>query len=153
MSKNLQVGDFVSEHTAIVPDDVDRDRVRFIKGDPLDLPKNVRRAFDAVMLINSLCRMEDPRKVLLDLHRLVRVGGVLVLATPFDCDEMYTARSKWLENHSSKQVNTILAKKDVSDLLEKDFSLLKEQDLPYLIRRHARRYILGISYVTVWVRK
>ena len=41
----------------------------------------------------------------------------------------------------------------MSEVLSKDFELVAKEDMPFLIREHARKYQWGCSNAMVWRRK
>ncbi|KAF8296747.1 putative methyltransferase domain containing protein [Trypanosoma cruzi] len=104
--------------------------------------------FDGVLVSNILCRVSDPRKLLDTLPRLLRKGGILVLASPYSWSDGITPKSKWIgglpDGPRSEDV--------VKEILMKNFELLNETDEAFLIRDHVRRYQLGFSHCTVWRR-
>jgi SAM-dependent methyltransferase len=52
--------------------------------------------YDCVILSNLLCRLPDPFACLEALPQLVKVGGVVVMVTPYSWLEEYTPRDKWM---------------------------------------------------------
>src|SRR5690606_13267319 len=109
---------------------------------PLDL-----NAFDAVLLSNLLCRLPDPAACLrqfVDDEQLLLAGGVLVLVSPDSWMEQYTPQDHFLDG-----VDNQAALAGIAALLD-GFELLHEEDLPFMIREHRRKYEYVVSQVSVW---
>ncbi len=121
----------------------DREAVNFEQGDACSLPLHLKN-YDAVLLANTLCRLPDPVACLERMqgaNALVKKGGVLVMTTPFSWLEEYTQKSRWLNGID-----------DVKKILS-EFELIHEEELPFLIRDHARRFEYIITLASVWRRK
>lgn len=121
---------------------IDRSRIRFEQGDACALPLYLKD-FDAVVMSNVLCRLPDPRACLERMqgkNALVKQGGVLVMTTPFSWLEEYTPREKWLNGLD-----------DVAAVLN-EFELLHQEEVPFLIRDHRRRFEYVITLASVWRR-
>jgi hypothetical protein len=94
--------------------------------------------------------MTDPIKLLERLPSLLASGGQLVLTTPLTWLEDYTPRSNWLENATLESGGALeLLKAALAD----NFRLLQWQDMPFLIREHARKFQWGVALATMWVRQ
>lgn len=121
---------------------IDRARVRFEHGDACALPPHIH-GFDAVLLANVLCRLPDPAACLKRMQgrdALVQKGGVLVMTTPFTWLEEYTPKDRWLKGVD-----------DIQRLLP-GFELLHQEEVPFLIREHRRKFEYIIALATVWRR-
>jgi len=68
----------------------------------------------------------------------------LLLATPFTWLEEYTPRDNWIGSGDSKE--------KLQEKLSPWFQLEYEEDLPFLIREHRRKYQYSISWGTRWRR-
>jgi putative 4-mercaptohistidine N1-methyltranferase len=129
--------------TARVDADIDRSRVRFEQGDACALPLHLK-SFDAVLMANVLCRLPEPAACLERMqgaNALVAPGGVLVMTTPFSWLEQYTPASRWLKGVE-----------DVARILT-DFELVHQEELPFMIREHRRKFEYIITLASVWKRK
>jgi len=129
--------------TAKVDKAIDRKRVRFEQGDACALPLHIKE-FDAVLMANVLCRLPDPVACLermQGVNALVKRGGVLVMTTPFSWLEEYTPKSRWLDGIGG-----------VKQLLT-EYDLIHQEELPFLIREHRRRFEYIITLASVWRRK
>jgi putative 4-mercaptohistidine N1-methyltranferase len=130
--------------TACVPEGIDRTRVRFAVGDAMNLHPDLG-SFDIVLAANLICRLPDPLRFIERLPGLVKPGGQLLLATPFTWSEDYTPVAKWLGRERP-------CIDHLADLLAPAFQLEMKNDLPFIIREHARKFQYGISLGTRWRR-
>ncbi len=129
--------------TAKVDPAINRSRVRFEQGDACALPLHLKE-FDAVLMANVLCRLPDPAACLERMqsaNALVKRGGVLVMTTPFSWLEEYTPKSRWLDGVDG--VKKILT----------EYDLIHQEELPFLIREHRRRFEYIITLASVWRRR
>ncbi|NEN94323.1 MAG: 5-histidylcysteine sulfoxide synthase [Moorea sp. SIO3I7] len=143
-------GENTSEAEVCLPENLDRSRVTFRRADACALPPELV-GFDVVLGANLICRLPSPRAFLSRLcgaRGLVRSGGLLVLATPFTWDERFTPRDAWLGGHDGKASFATLQAE-----LNRDFELLETQDMPFLIREHARKFQYVITLVSLWKRR
>jgi len=129
--------------TAKVGSEIDRSKIQFEQGDACSLPAHLKN-FDAVLMANVLCRLPDPDACLERMQgedALVKKGGVLVMTTPFSWLEDYTPKSKWIDGIDGiKKVLT-------------EFELIHQEELPFLIREHSRRFEYIITLASVWQKK
>lgn len=130
---------------------IDRGRVSFLQGDAcrLDaagLPEGVAQ-FDAVLMSNLLCRLQDPQACLRQFvgpDGLVGSGGILVIASPNTWMADYTKPQRFLDGADSAA--TLAA---IGNILQ-GFELVHEEDCPFMIREHRRKYEYIVSQVSVW---
>lgn len=128
---------------ACVAPEIDLSRLHFEQGDACALPLHLR-GFDAVLMANVLCRLPDPVACLERMqgaNALVKPGGVLVMTTPFSWLEQYTKRERWLDGIPA--VARVLT----------EFELVAQEELPFLIREHQRKFEYIITLASVWRRK
>jgi hypothetical protein len=69
--------------------------------------------------------------------------------SPYSWLEEYTEKSKWLGGVAGGGQS--FAK--VEELLQEDFELVHKEEMPFLIREHARKFQWGCSDGTVWRRR
>lgn len=124
---------------------IDRDRVSFELGDAQNIRPDIG-SFDAVLACNLICRLPEPMRLLRRLPDLIKPGGQLFLTTPFTWMEEYTPSKNWLGGQGR---DAFLGLKDA---LGQNFRLLKEWDMPFLIREHARKYQYSIAQASRWLR-
>ena len=128
---------------ASVDPSIDRLRVQFEVGDASELPL-ILGNFDAIVLANVVCRLSNPAGCLermQGINGLVKPGGILVITTPFSWLSQYTPPANWL--------NTI---NDIAAILS-DFELIHQENLPFVIREHRRKFEYIITLATVWKRR
>ena len=84
----------------------------------------------------------------------------MALVSPYSWLEEYTAREHWLvaidapSAHSSEVLDSKLTRAAVSAALQQPqgFSLEGEQQMPFLIREHERKYQWGVSECLIFRR-
>ena len=141
--RRRESGDDHTPLVARVDADIDRTRLRFEQGDACALPLHLKD-FDAVLMGNLLCRLPDPEALLSRLsgpNALVKQGGVVVMATPFSWFEQYTRKERWI-----KDLDALAA-------LLPDFELLHEEEVPFMIREHRRKFEYIVTQASVWKRR
>jgi 5-histidylcysteine sulfoxide synthase/putative 4-mercaptohistidine N1-methyltranferase len=128
---------------ARVDAEIDSSRLHFEQGDACALSPTIE-GFDAVLLSNVLCRLPDPAACLRRMqgnHALVRPGGILVMMTPLSWLEDYTPKSKWLNGLA-----------DIEKILS-EFDLVHQEELPFMLREHQRKFEYIITQASVWRRR
>jgi putative 4-mercaptohistidine N1-methyltranferase len=149
--KSFEEGELTQARRAVVPPDIDRCRVKFETGDAMRLRPDLGE-FDVVFMANLLDRLEEPLRCLERLPGLVRPGGQLIVASPYTWLAGYTPRKNWLGGFArgGRSVKTF---DSLRRILSPHFKLLRRQDVPFLLREHARKYQLGLSEASSWVRR
>jgi putative 4-mercaptohistidine N1-methyltranferase len=132
----------VTRLEARAPSEIDFSKLRFQQGDAMDLPRNLG-VFDRVHAANLLCRLREPQRLLERLPSLLKPGGELVIATPCTWLEEFTPSENWPDVGTFEWLKTSLAPA---------FSLVGQQDEPFLIRETARKFQWTTSLVTIWRR-
>ena len=72
----------------------------------------------------------------------------MVLVSPYSWLPGWTAREQW---YGGKKDGPRAAA-EISAVLSKDFVLVAEDNVPFLIREHARKFQYGVSHATLWRR-
>jgi hypothetical protein len=101
-----------------------------------------------VLASNLLCRLPNPRKFLKDIPQFIAPNGFLVLVSPYSWLEEYTPKSEWIgaqDDQTSHDVFHAYMAENVPSLKK-----VKEEEMPFLIREHERKYQYGVSSCTVW---
>lgn len=142
-----QVGDIYTQVTAQVPVDIDRGRVAFETGDAHELRSDLG-AFEVVLAANLLCRMRDPRQLLRRLPDLVEPGGQLVITSPQTWLTEFTPLENWLGATAKTGDPLDILRAELED----SFTLKKMQDMPFLLREHARKFQWCVAQATIWQR-
>ena len=141
-----------SSHRATVDPCIDRTRCSFEVGDACCLRDDIGE-FDAVVMLNLLCRLPTPQALLDRLPSLVAPGGIALFTSPCSWLEQFTEPSKWLGGYKDDQEKEVRAKDTMTAALAKDFDLLHESSMPLLIREHYRKYQLIMPHVAIYRRK
>jgi len=149
--QSVEEGALTRPRRAVVPGEIDRRRVRFERGDALNLPSALG-LFDVVLLANLIDRLRNPRKCLAQMRQLLRPGGQLVLVSPYSWQVDYTPRRCWLGGfrRHGRPVKTF---DTLREILSPHFRLVRRRDLPFLIREHARKFQLGLAEASLWLRR
>ncbi len=109
--------------------------------------------FNLVLASNLICRLTEPMKFLNRLKFLVKKNGYAILSTPFTWGSQYTPEENWLggyEDRNGMQINGIDGLKHA---LNDSFELIKEINLPMVIRETRRKFQFTVCLVTIWQRK
>ena len=149
--QRLETGSYQTQLTASVAPDIDRSRVRFMEGDACKLSASGLQKdsgpFDAVLLGNLLCRLPDPAACLRQFvgnDDYLGKDGILVIASPNTWMSQYTPVERFLDGENS---DATLAR--IAGVLE-GFELVHEEDFPFMIREHRRKYEYIVSQISVW---
>lgn len=140
--------------TASVDDSIDRERLTFLQGDAANLDAltlfDSTEPFDAILLSNLLCRLSHPEDCLrqfVESDKYLSSGGILVITSPNTWMAQYTHPDNYLDGEDSDA--TLAA---IGSLLP-GFELLHQEDVPFMIREHRRKYEYIISQGSVWRKK
>lgn len=144
-------GELTREAVAQIDPAIDRERVRFEQGDAMFLRPDVGE-FQVILMANLIDRLMDPAKCLASLPRLVSPGGYVILTSPYTWLAEYTAREHWLggKRVDDREQTTTEA---LTAVLGDRFELVDRQDLPFLIREHARKFQWSVAEGTLWRRR
>ena len=138
----LEEGKTTKLSSARVSSQIDRDRLRFIAGDALRIPKKLG-TFDLVLAANLIDRLPEPARFLKKvLPQLVRPGGILLLTSPYTWSSDFTPETRWL--HDSFPT--------IQRSLRPHFRLIHRQNLPFLLREHRRKFQYTFADATLWRR-
>jgi len=145
-----ETGRHRSQLTARVAEDIDTSRLQFIQGDAMHLAATVvpeEGPFDAILLSNLLCRLSDPASCLRQFvgdSPYLDTGGILVIASPNTWMNQFTAADNFLDGKNSEETLAALGRQLPG------FELIHDEDLPFMIREHRRKYEYIVSQVSVW---
>ena len=145
-----QEGDLGEERRIALDPAIDRQRLRFERADAQDPPARWG-VFDAVLAANLVDRLQDPSACLARLPGLVAPGGLLVLTTPYTWLAEYTPRERWLGG-LERDGRPVRGIDGLRAGLAGAFELVREVDLPFVIREHARKFQWSMAHATVWRR-
>jgi putative 4-mercaptohistidine N1-methyltranferase len=147
-------GELGADLSAIIDPAIDRSRVNFRQADATSLPADWLE-FDAVLMANLLCRLPSPKSLLGRLggpRGLVKVGGLVALFSPYTWLEQFTPRGAWLGGlvRDGKPVKSADALREF--LTHEGFELRREEEVPLVIREHARKYQYIVTHGMLWQR-
>lgn len=132
-------------------------KVNFFVGDACkieELPpvREESAGYDGIIMSNLLCRLPDPVACLDGLSNIVNHEGVVVMVTPFSWLTEFTPRGKWLGGFLDPVTNEAIRSKDeLQSIMEGNgFSKIHEEEMPLVIREHARKYQYIVSEATGW---
>lgn len=131
------------------PDDPASADITFDVGDAVDLAERLPPA-DIVLAANLLCRLPTPRRFLNAMSRLVKPGGQLLLVTPFTWLDSFTPRREWPRDAEGHAISGAAW---IEGILARDFMLEHSEDMPFLIREHARKFQWTVSFGARWRRR
>ena len=113
-------------------------------------------AVDWPILANLLCRLPSPSACLRSLsgpRGLVRPGGLAVIVSPYTWMDEHTPREVWLGGYAKADGTEVRARETLITMLDNDFELMGEEDMPMLIREHERKYQYVVSHAMVFRRR
>ena len=144
-------GDLTTPAVAVVPPEIDRQRVSFEQGDAHEIRETLGQ-FDVVLMANLIDRLREPRRALRRITKLVKPGGQLIIISPYTWLPEYTPKESWLGGfgRDGKPIKTLDTLKAI---LLPNFQLCLHKDLPFLIREHARKFQWCVAEASVWARR
>ena len=149
--RRKETGKFSTELIAKIDQNIERSRVDFYQGDASNLDGTAaikdNGPFDAILLSNLLCRLSQP-EICLEQFTIsedyIKDEGILVIASPNTWLTDYTLERDFLDGRTNDDTLSKLAK------LLPNFKLVFDEELPFMIREHRRKYEFIISQVSVW---
>ena len=141
--ERLEEGTQTTTLSAHVPANLPRENVRFEQGDAMNLREDLG-TFAVVHAANLLCRLREPQKLIDRLPSLVAKGGQLLLTTPCTWLADFTPPENWPQGSTRDWLKEKLAP---------HFELAHEQDMPFVIREHARKYQWSVAWGSRWIRR
>ena len=134
---------------------IDRGRAAFRQADACSLPAELAD-FDAVLLANLLCRLPSPKALLGRLggpRGLVKVGGLVALFSPYSWLEQFTPREAWLGGFEADGEPVKSADALKAFMCAEGFVLRREEEVPLVIREHARKFQFIVTHGMLWQRE
>ena len=136
---------------ASIDERIDRERIGFVQGDAANLAGapmvQNNEQYDAILLSNLMCRLSAPAQCLqqfTESDRYLKSGGILVISSPNTWMAQYTDPANFLDGADSAETLAALGE------CLPGFELLHEEDLPFMIREHRRKYEYIVAQVSVW---
>jgi putative 4-mercaptohistidine N1-methyltranferase len=150
----IEEGELISDHEVLLSDfglEATAHRVTFCQGNAERLDIHCH-CHDLVLVANLIDRLSKPGKFLSEIHKLLVVGGLLVISSPYNWLDHFTPRQQWLGGRF--RVGTpITSLVGLKKKLAKHFDAVSEpQDVEFVIRKTARTFQHNISQVTLWRR-
>lgn len=150
----IEEGDLISDHEVLLADfglEAAAPRVTFYQGNAERLDLHCYN-HDLVLAANLIDRLSKPGKFLSEVHKLLAVGGLLVIASPYNWMDHFTPRQQWLGGRFRVGA-PFTSLKGLSKKLTKHFDAVCEpRDVEFVIRMTARTFQHNISQVTFWRR-
>lgn len=143
---------FESRRAVIAPEWASR--VEFRQADACSLPSEYLD-FDAVLIANVLCRLSSPSACLGRMageRGIVRIGGLLVIVSPYSWSEEFTPRDVWLGGYVDEHGHEQFSENGLKHMLLPHFELLEQCELPLVIREHYRKYQYIVAQAMIWRR-
>jgi putative 4-mercaptohistidine N1-methyltranferase len=126
-------------------------KVSFHQGDACNLDTRFSD-YDLVLAANLIDRLYRPRLFLDSIHRRIRAGGLLVLASPYTWMEEHTPKEEWVGGFlkNGKAFTTL---DGLKNHLGNHFRLIDSpRKVPFVIRETQHKCQHTLSEVTVWER-
>jgi 5-histidylcysteine sulfoxide synthase/putative 4-mercaptohistidine N1-methyltranferase len=147
--ERVEEGSVTTQLTARVPDFHNLEkRVSFLQGDACDskLPARCGAPFDVVLAANLVDRVNKPKDLVCVLSKLVSVGGIVVLTSPFTWMEKFSATEDWLGGKPGMTGGAGIAE----EMAKYGLALVREEDMPFVIREHSRKFQFSFSHAMVF---
>ncbi|MCK5913923.1 MAG: putative 4-mercaptohistidine N1-methyltransferase [Desulfuromusa sp.] len=147
-------GDIISDHEVFLADlnlAETASKITFTQGNARYL-EECFCDYDLVLASNLIDRCPEPRKFLAGVHQRLVIGGLLVIASPYNWLEHYTPHKQWLGGRF-RAGTPLTSLEGLKKKLSKHFTMIdKPQDVEFVIRETARTFHHNISQVTTWCR-
>lgn len=124
------------------------DKIDFIQGDACNLKARFTD-YDLIFCGNLIDRLYDPSLFLNHIHERLTAGGYLVLTSPYTWLEQYTPKEQWLGGTKVNGEN-VTTLDGLSAALSPHFTLVVQQDIPFVIRETRRKFQHTLAEMTVW---
>ena len=126
-------------------------KVAFYQGDACNL-KPQFSGYDLVLAVNLIDRLYNPASFLETVHERLKLGGKLVLASPYTWLEEHTPRAQWVGGFK-KDGENYTTLDGLQDLLGKHFRQVGEpQKVEFVIRETRHKFQHSYSEASVWER-
>ena len=140
----LEEGKRSRRSLAQAPGKILRQRVSFLSGDALRLPKGLG-TFDLLLAANLIDRLPHPKRFLSQiLPSLINSGGKVLLTSPYTWTTEYTPASRWLGSPSIDSFSAL------QKILRPSFRLIDRTNLPFLLRETRRKFQYTFADATIW---
>lgn len=147
----VEEGNLTNPARAVVPPEINRQRVTFEVGDAQNLRGDLGK-FEVVLLANLIDRLREPLRCLRQMPGLLKSGGQLIVTSPYTWLEEFTRCENWLGGFE-RDGALVATRETLHSILSPDFESRGAKNLPFLIREHARKYQWSIAEATLWVKR
>lgn len=145
--------DLYFEETLTLDADIDRSKVTFAQlSFDTAWSTAFKEPFDCVIAVHALQRMASPETFLTSMVDLVAPHGICVIGCSCDWSEEATPRSQWLGGYVAKDGNPVKTVDTIKTLMSQYFSLVHEEDVPFVTRETSRKLTMSLMHLTVWKR-
>lgn len=127
-------------------------KVSFWQGDACNLKPNFK-SYDLIMATNLIDRLYNPRLFLDTIDERLRVGGVLVITSPYTWQESSTKKEYWLGGYYDESGDEVKTLESLKRILQDKFYLVHVEDVEFVIKETQRKYQHTISELSVWKKK
>ena len=150
----IEEGDLITDHEVFLADldlAATAPNVTFSQGNAEHLDAQYN-CYDLVLAANLIDRLPEPGKFLAGIHQMLVVGGLLMIASPYNWLEHFTPRHQWLGGRFRFGAR-LTSLEGVRKKLTKHFAAVGEpQNVEFVIRKTARTFQHNLSQVTFWRR-
>jgi putative 4-mercaptohistidine N1-methyltranferase len=147
LKREGNLGDIVTNR---LPAGVNPERIGFSQGDAEALPESIGR-FDVIVFANVLDRLPHPKRALEKLADITNPGAQIVICSPYTWWDDFTDPEERLGGFI-RDGKEVTSHDSIVDALEKNFTLDKNCDVPFVIREHERKYHFSVAQTSVWTR-
>eukprot|EP00240_Pyramimonas_obovata_P003370 CAMPEP_0118958176 /NCGR_PEP_ID=MMETSP1169-20130426/62490_1 /TAXON_ID=36882 /ORGANISM="Pyramimonas obovata, Strain CCMP722" /LENGTH=849 /DNA_ID=CAMNT_0006906289 /DNA_START=50 /DNA_END=2599 /DNA_ORIENTATION=+ len=147
-------GELTTTIKAVVDPTVDRAKVSFKQMDAMCLSPALGE-FDLVVVSNLLEALISPGSCLGRLagrQGVVKVGGLVLVASTYDWDARLTPQDLWLGGRRDAAGEQLRSREGLAKAMGKCFELTHEENMPQVCRINARKYEVVVTNVTIWRR-
>jgi 5-histidylcysteine sulfoxide synthase/putative 4-mercaptohistidine N1-methyltranferase len=123
-------------------------KIHFSQGDISNL-KNIFAGYDVIVAQNVLEQSYDPALFLAHVHNRLNAEGLLVIISDYQFTEKITEKTKWLGGQKINGEN-VTGFEALTTLLDKNLTLINEQELTQIIKTDTRHFSVINSHLTIW---
>lgn len=128
-----------------------RAKVEFYQGDACNLVPRFT-GYDFLLAANLIDRLYDPKLFLSAIHKRLKVGGLLMITSPYTWLTEHTKRSAWVGGFK-RDGESFTTLDGLKEILSANFRLVEGPlSVPFVIRETRRKHQHTISEVTIWER-
>ena len=126
-------------------------KVDFWQGDACNL-KPQFTDYDFILAANLIDRLYSPRQFLSNIHHRLKIGGVLMITSPYTWLEEHTPRDEWIGGYK-KDGENVTTLEGLKSVLGQHFKLMQTPvEIPFVIRETRHKFQHSLSEVTLWER-